>query len=212
MRIAAPAERVQIRLSNEFGDKPLRLGAVHVALAAADGAIMPGSDHALTFYHQSAVDIPAGAPLLSDPLDWKIPALTRLAVSVSSPGTVPPAHRVTEWVSSPGDYTEAERMPGASTVRSGALVTEVQIVSPAARRVVVALGDSITEGARSTVNGFRSWPDRLAERLSAGSHDPRLVGGQRRHRQQPAAAQCSRHGRPRRASIATCCPCPACPW
>jgi lysophospholipase L1-like esterase len=34
--------------------------------------------------------------------------------------------------------------------------------------VVVTLGDSITEGATSTSNAFRSWPDRLAERL-AGS-------------------------------------------
>jgi lysophospholipase L1-like esterase len=32
--------------------------------------------------------------------------------------------------------------------------------------VVVTLGDSITEGFGSTVNEFRGWPDRLAERLA----------------------------------------------
>jgi lysophospholipase L1-like esterase len=35
--------------------------------------------------------------------------------------------------------------------------------------VLVTLGDSITEGAASTANAFRSWPDRLAERLAARS-------------------------------------------
>jgi lysophospholipase L1-like esterase len=33
--------------------------------------------------------------------------------------------------------------------------------------VLVTLGDSITEGAASTANAFRGWPDRLAERLSS---------------------------------------------
>jgi lysophospholipase L1-like esterase len=168
VRIAAPAARLQIRVSNEFGDQPLKVGAVHVALAAADGAIVPGSDHALTFFHAPAVAIAANAPMLSDPIDWQLPALSRLAVSLYIAGnSAAPAHRVAEWVSAPGDYTDAERLPGSTLVRGGALVSEVQIVSPAARRVVVALGDSITEGARSTVNEFRSWPDRLAERLNA---------------------------------------------
>ena len=42
---------------------------------------------------------------------------------------------------------------------------EVDPVS--ANAVVVTLGDSITEGALSTSNAFRGWPDRLAERLAA---------------------------------------------
>ncbi len=39
--------------------------------------------------------------------------------------------------------------------------------SPAATAAIVTLGDSITEGAQSTANAFRGWPDRLAERLAA---------------------------------------------
>ena len=48
--------------------------------------------------------------------------------------------------------------------------------------VVVAFGDSITEGAASTNNAFRGWPDRLADRLAAAKS--KLVGGQCRHRRQ----------------------------
>jgi lysophospholipase L1-like esterase len=167
VRIAAAAERVRIRFSNEFSDKPMRVGAAHAALLGEDGAIVPGSDHVLTFSGQSAITIPANAPMLSDPVDWKVPALATLAVSVYLPeDTVPPAHRLLEYVSSAGNYTDAVQMPGAALVRSGALASEVEIVSPTARRVVVTLGDSITEGVGSTANAFKSWSDRLADRLN----------------------------------------------
>jgi lysophospholipase L1-like esterase len=43
-------------------------------------------------------------------------------------------------------------------------LVEVQTAQPTG--VVVALGDSITEGALSTANAFRSWPDQLADRLA----------------------------------------------
>lgn len=174
VRIAATAERLRIRLSNEFSEKPMRVGAAHVALLGQDGAIVPGSDHALSFSGQSAITIPANAPMLSDPVDWKVPALTTLAVSVYLPeDTVPPAHRLMEYVSSAGNFTDAEKMPGAALVRSGALASEVEIMSPSAKRVVVTLGDSITEGVGSTTNAFKSWADRLADRLAA---DPATRG------------------------------------
>jgi len=167
VRISAQAKRIRIRFSNEFADKPMRLGSVHVALAAADGATLPGSDHVVTFSGTAATTIPAHAPVLSDPIDWALPALTKLSISVYLPeDTVPPAHRVSEYISSPGDFTAAQSMPGAELARSGALVSEVDIQSPRARRVVVTLGDSITEGFGSAVNEFHGWPDRLADRLS----------------------------------------------
>jgi lysophospholipase L1-like esterase len=46
-------------------------------------------------------------------------------------------------------------------------ISRVDIVPPhQPKSVLVALGDSITEGDQSTTNAFRSWPDRLAERLT----------------------------------------------
>lgn len=167
VRIVQPASRVRIRISNEFGDAPLHIGAVHIALAGDDGGIIPGSDHVLKFSGQPGAWLPAGAPLLSDAVDWKIPRMSRLAISLYLPErTTPPAHRVAEYISAPGEFTAAKTLPGATLARSGALVSEVDIVSPSARRVLVTLGDSITEGFGSTVNEFRGWSDRLAERLA----------------------------------------------
>jgi lysophospholipase L1-like esterase len=173
VRISAAATRVRIRISNEFSEEPMRLGSVHVALAGAEGSSLPGSDHVVTFSGASSAVVPVGAPVLSDPIDWTMPALTQLAVSVYLPeATKPPAHRLPSYVSSIGNFTVAERMPGAQLQRTGALVSEIDIVSPVARQTVVTFGDSITEGFGSTPNAFKGWPDQLAERL-AGNPDTR---------------------------------------
>ena len=78
-------ERVRIRLSNAFGTTPLRIGAAHIALAAQQSAIVPRSDYALTFGGRTSVSIPAGAPILSDPIDLKLQAFTEVAISLYLP-------------------------------------------------------------------------------------------------------------------------------
>jgi lysophospholipase L1-like esterase len=64
-----------------------------------------------------------------------------------------------------GDYTSAPGLPDAKLARVTAIVTEIDVNADAPTNVIVTLGDSITEGALSTANAFRGWPDRLAERL-----------------------------------------------
>src|SRR5213078_1379298 len=51
---------------------------------------------------------------------------------------------------------------GQRLVRLAARVSEVDVDATTATSVVVCLGDSITDGATSTSNAFRSYPDRLA--------------------------------------------------
>ena len=168
VRIAGDARRLRVRFSNEFGATELKFDHAHVALAGADGLTLPDSDHELTFSGHAFAAIPAGAPLLSDPVNWQLTALSRLAVSVhlANPA-VPPAHRILEYVSAPGDYTAATRMDGVQAVRSGALAAAIETDGSRARKVIVALGDSITEGHGSTDSEFRTWPDRLAERMQS---------------------------------------------
>jgi lysophospholipase L1-like esterase len=72
-------------------------------------------------------------------------------------------------------------------------VTQVLVEPARPTNVVVTLGDSITEGATSTTLAFRSYPDRLAERLSEAGADWSVVnvgiGGNRllRHGAGPSA-------------------------
>ena len=73
------------------------------------------------------------------------------------------------WPGRPGDHTAAAALPSPRIMRLPALVTQVEVDPVSANAVVVTLGDSITEGAASTNNAFRGWPDRLAERLAAAN-------------------------------------------
>src|SRR3954471_16309971 len=93
IRLSAPTRALRLRFTNEFGGKALHIGAAHIALAAEDGAILPGTDRVITFAGKGSAEIPPGAPLLGDAVTWSLPAFAKLAISVYYPAeTVPPAH------------------------------------------------------------------------------------------------------------------------
>ncbi len=169
VRVSASGPRIRLRVSNESGSDIQVLGAVHVAMAGSDGTLVAGSDHVVTFGGQSSVAIPAGAPLLSDPVDMAVKSLDRLYVSVFVPGPAVVQGGRTLWsyvAGAPGDVTAETSLPDVRLVRAPVFVTGVEVGAPQTN-VVVTLGDSITEGDQSTSNAFRSWPDRLAERLAS---------------------------------------------
>ncbi|MES2898155.1 MAG: SGNH/GDSL hydrolase family protein [Pseudomonadota bacterium] len=164
--------RVRVRLSNELGRTPLRIGAAHLALRASGAAIVPGSDRVLTFGGRAAITIAAGAPALSDPVALTVPALSDLAVSLHLPGptqatTVHPLAFQTNYVSGPGNFTGAAAFPAVRTITSWPFLTEVDVVTPFLGATVVALGDSITDGVVTTLDANQRWPDFLARRLQS---------------------------------------------
>ena len=182
-------KRVRVRLSNELGSTPLALGAVHVALRAAGAAIVPGSDRVLTFGGQGGVTLAAGAPALSDPVDLDVPAMADLAVSIHVPGQVKVttehhAAQQTGYVSAPGDHAGAAEMASTRKLGSWPFLTEVDVGAAVQDPVLVAFGDSITDGSGITFDSNRRWPDLLMRRLQARDA-PRLgivnrgIGGNR---------------------------------
>ncbi len=172
VRVSAGGGRLRLRLSNEGGADLLILGAVHVGEAGGGGAILAGTDHAVTFDGRVGVTIPAGSPVLSDPIDLRTKPLDRLYLSIHVPGPIParaPRSLFQYVAGTPGDFTGSVDLPGVRLARIPAYVTLVETEPSTPTNVVVTLGDSITEGAASTANAFRSWPDRLAERLAGRS-------------------------------------------
>ena len=173
VRMSLGGSRFRIKLSNEYGDTPLRLDAVHVALAGTDSNAQLGSDHALTFSGgEHEVVIPEHAYVMSDPVDITVPALGLLMVSIHVPGnekiqTENFFAMANGWIA-PKDATAAAMLPAATTITRSLLLTGVEVV-PTARKthVVVALGDSTTGGFGSTLNMDHRWTDRLVERLVA---------------------------------------------
>ena len=162
--------RVRIRLSNEMGNTPLRIGAAHIGLRASGVVVAAGTDRTLTFNGARTVTIPAGARVVSDPVALSAPALADLAVSLFLPGasvatTLHPNAFQTGYVSLPGDFTGAPTLPVKATIGAWPFLTGVDV--DVAAPVVVAFGDSLTDGLKSTPNTNRRWPDYLARRLQA---------------------------------------------
>ena len=123
VRVSLGGNHVRVVISNEYGDRPLVIGAAHVALAGEGGAIDPASDHALTFSGEAAATLPPGAPLVSDPVDLDLPALGSLAVSLYFRQITPTTtwHNEgaqTAYISANGDFTGAAKFEPAQTIKS----------------------------------------------------------------------------------------------
>jgi lysophospholipase L1-like esterase len=162
---------VRVKLSNELGSVPLRIGSARVALRKSGAGTVPGTDRELRFGGLASVSVAPGAPVLSDPVDLDVPAMSDLAVSVYLPGEVQATTNhawtpQTSYVSGTGDFTKSAELPVERTITSWPFLTGVDVDAPRAV-AVVALGDSITEASNTVVDANHRWTDLLAERLRA---------------------------------------------
>ncbi|MGQ9632917.1 MAG: SGNH/GDSL hydrolase family protein [Bryobacteraceae bacterium] len=189
LRTSIGGDRLRIRLANAFGSGPVTIGAARVALHAEGSRIVPGSDRVLSFHGKPGCTLGPGVVLLSDPVDLKVPPLTYLAVSLyfpepTGPPTVHTAGLHTTFIKE-GDRTADETLPEASTTMSYYWLAGVEVLARADAGVIVALGDSITDGAQSTPNTDRTWPALLAARLAASPQTSHIavanlgIGGNR---------------------------------
>ncbi len=162
----------QVRLLlSSFGAPSLPIGAVHIALHSSGSTIVTGTDRTMTFGGKSSITIPAGAQVLSDPVDLNVPSLGELAVSIFVPGSSVPAawhfeSRETTYVSPTGDFTASTVMPSNSTTTVAFFwLATVEVMAPSQTGEIIAFGDSITDGTHSTLDGNARWPDLLARRI-----------------------------------------------
>lgn len=169
-RISVGGDRVRVRLSNEYGSTPLVVGAARVALAGNGAATVPGSSHALTFGGKASITIPPGAPALSDPVALDVAALGSLSVSLylPRPTSVSTFHwdaRQTTYLMA-GDQVASDAPTPDSTLAARVFLSSILVERTSPTRTVVAIGDSITDSAGSTMDANARWPDFLAERLA----------------------------------------------
>jgi lysophospholipase L1-like esterase len=176
VHISVGGDRVRVRVSNALGTVPLTIGAAHIAVRDANERIVAGSGAPLTFSGNPDITIPPGAIALSDAVRLDARPLSDLAIDLYLPGdtsaTTSPltVHSValqTNYVSTAGNFTGAVAFPVASTRASWAFLTGVDVNTRKEVGAIVMLGDSITDGLRSTTDGNRRWPDDLARRIMA---------------------------------------------
>jgi lysophospholipase L1-like esterase len=173
VHISLGGDTLRVQLTNEFGTTPLNVGAAHIALSAGEGKIQPGSDHALLFNGRPAVMIPAGGMVVSDPVSIQAAPMADVVLSVYLPEQVvatPTCHQLgvsTNYIA-PGDATAAPALDNPRPLKSWCFVKGIDVrTSDKNAGAIVTFGDSITDGARSTPDANRRWPDNLFQRLHA---------------------------------------------
>jgi len=181
---------VRIRLSDTFGTRAIHLDAVFIGLQKAglqeaglqeDGAaLVPRSNHEVTFGGSRSIAIPEGAEALSDPVSLAVGSEQNLAISLftageTGPATVHESAFQTNYVSGAGNFAGEEGANGfamatrSKTTGSWYFLSAVEVLAPASvKGAVVALGDSITDGASTRPDKNERWTDVLARRLLAG--------------------------------------------
>lgn len=170
VRAGVGGSRVRIVLSNEYGTQPLQIGAARIAAAGDAAGSTNGPSLALTFGGKTTATVPAGAPLMSDPVAMDVAPLQRLAVSLYFPQATPLT--TIHWDGLQPAQVAAGNAAGAASVKADSVVNSrlflsaVLVEAAPGTRSVVAFGDSITDGAASTPGTDQRWPDFLARRLA----------------------------------------------
>ncbi|MFJ3776030.1 SGNH/GDSL hydrolase family protein [Streptomyces sp. NPDC090075] len=175
VRVTVGGHRLRLRFSNAYGDTPLPLTSVTVALPeggrAGVAAIVPGSLLSVTFSGRASTVVPVGAQVVSDPVDFALTAGADLTVTAYTAQGQPdlaltshPGSRTTSYLVN-GDHTRDADLTGAAHVDHWYLLSDVEVRAPAGTRAVAVLGDSLTDGRGSTTNGNDRWPDQFFDRL-----------------------------------------------
>jgi lysophospholipase L1-like esterase len=179
----------RLRFSNVFGTQPLTLDDIYAGLQASAGTIEEDTNTPVSFRGgRRRVVIPPGQLLWSDPVSLDFAhdperlllfgrklAISFHVVGSSGPMTWHSKALQTNYISAPGagshseDETD-EAFPYTST--SWYFLDAVDTRGVRNAVTVVTLGDSITDGTGSTLNGDDRWPDDLARRLreAYGNH------------------------------------------
>jgi lysophospholipase L1-like esterase len=176
-RVSLGGSQIRVRFSNEFGNGMLTINAAHVALCKnnpVDSTIDVATDKALTFSGLAGITIAPGKAAWSDPLDFTLPAMGTVTVTVAF-GAVPsdvtghPSSRTTSYQQTGSTEVSAASMASAQKPVHWYVLSGIDVMADGAAHGLVILGDSIADGRGSTTDANNRWPDQLAKRLQGNA-------------------------------------------
>jgi lysophospholipase L1-like esterase len=186
VHLSVGGPRVRLRITNAFGGYPaaggdafpentaLNVGSVYVGRrSGSTAAVIPETQTQVTFGGKPTVRVSPGSDVVSDPVALPVTDGDNLAISVYVPGTSPNASfhsgaKQTSYMTPANGGNRAAQADATgftSNTTSWWWVDAVSVEAPEQTGAVVALGDSITDGAYTTWNGNDRWTDVLAARL-----------------------------------------------
>jgi lysophospholipase L1-like esterase len=169
VRVSTGGSRVRLKLSNAFGRTALVLASAELALATDGSARSEATAFPLRFNAQPGAAVPAGAVLISDPIDLPLPALADVAITLrieSAPEVITghPGARATSWWL-PTDRVPSDGWGQAHRVDRWYFITGIDVETASSPRSIVLLGDSITDGYGVKPATHQRWSDGLSQRL-----------------------------------------------
>ena len=175
--------QARIRLSNAFGTKPVTFDDAFVGLQESGSAIVAGTNRAVMFKGKTSVVVQPGESVVSDAVTLPFvqsavdPMLKGRKLSVSfhvagesGPMTWHAKALTTSYLTAPGAGSKGRDSSEAAFAYSTAswyFLDEVDMRVADGTKVIVAFGDSITDGTGTTINGDDRWPDVLSRRIHA---------------------------------------------
>ncbi len=159
----------RIHVSNVFGTQPLTIEDVHIALRSNGSSIIASTDRRIMFSGLTTATIQPGSVVISDPIEFPVPPLSDVAISIYFPkptgrATFHPSGFQTSYIAN-GDATGNIGLSKVDTTQSSYFLTNLDVQHQAILGSVIALGASITDGYSSAPDANRRWPNDLAQRL-----------------------------------------------
>jgi lysophospholipase L1-like esterase len=165
------------------------LDGVHVGLQHSSATLVAGTNRPVSFGGKPSVTIEPGKDVWSDAValpfvkDARMLAGRKLAVSFHAAGETGPMtwHAKalqTSYVTAPGAGSKGQAEDEAAFPYSTAswyFLDAIDMMAPAGTPVIVAFGDSITDGTASTLNGDDRWPNVLSRRLAAAGKSAAVI-------------------------------------
>ena len=190
--VTLEASTIRLRISNQFSIFPLDITSMTVAIPQANSSgittgqptIKTNTLEKVTFSGDASFVVPPSALIVSDPINFTIPVGSDLSVSLylanGQQGTNLTVHgdsQTTSWFTQGGDQTHSQNFTHKSTVsqRQWLYVEAVEGWLDSGSRSIITLGDSITDGYQTTIDGNDRWADDLFKRLQANSATTNLA-------------------------------------
>ena len=185
VRPHAGGEQVRLRFSNLLGNRPVTFEKLSVAQRLDGKSIDGASRRAVTFAGAARLTLAPGDDAYSDPVNFAVTpekdvAVTFHVVGDSGPITWHAKAMTTSYMSASGTGDKTDDPAGAGLpfdLRSWVWLTEMQTykASSPERNAIVAIGDSITDGSGTTIDGNDRWVDFLNRRLRAAGSENVVV-------------------------------------
>ncbi|MFC0114709.1 SGNH/GDSL hydrolase family protein [Kibdelosporangium aridum] len=169
VRVSQGGPAIRIQLSNRYGSSPIAITGATIGRAGTGAAV---SDlRPLSFNFKKSAVVPAGGQIASDIALLPVRPLESLTVTLyfakpTGPVTYHGLGLATAYRAAGDHQNDLDGTAFTEKSESWYLLSGVQVLDPSPQRdVVVAFGDSITDGAGIAADTNDRYPDELAERV-----------------------------------------------